>query len=48
LGDLGVEFEKILLQATLAFTKGRKQEAARRIGWSRNTLARKLKELNID
>ena len=48
LGDLGVEFEKILLQATLAFTRGRKQEAARRIGWSRNTLTRKLKELKID
>ena len=48
LGDFGVEFERILLQATLAFTRGRKQEAARRIGWSRNTLARKLKELEID
>ena len=48
LGDFGVEFERILLQATLAFTRGRKQEAARRIGWSRNTLARKLKELKID
>jgi DNA-binding NtrC family response regulator len=48
LGDLGAEFEKILLQATLAFTQGRKQEAARRIGWSRNTLTRKLKELKID
>ena len=48
LGHLGAEFERILLQATLAFTRGRKQEAALRIGWSRNTLARKLKELNID
>jgi DNA-binding NtrC family response regulator len=48
LGNLGAEFERILLQATLAFTRGRKQEAARRIGWSRNTLARKLKELRID
>ena len=48
LADFGVEFERILLQATLAFTRGRKQEAARRIGWSRNTLARKLKELKID
>ena len=48
LGDFGVEFERILLQATLEFTKGRKQEAARRIGWSRNTLARKLKELKIE
>ena len=48
LDDFGVEFERILLQATLAFTRGRKQEAARRIGWSRNTLARKLKELKVD
>ena len=48
LGHLGAEFERILLQATLAFTGGRKQEAALRIGWSRNSLARKLKELNID
>ena len=48
LGHLGAEFERILLQATLDFTRGRKQEAARRIGWSRNTLARKLKELKID
>jgi len=48
LAYFGVEFERILLQATLAFTRGRKQEAAHRIGWSRNTLARKLKELKID
>ena len=48
LGDFGAEFERILLQAALAFTRGRKQEAARRIGWSRNTLTRKLKELKID
>ena len=48
LGHLGAEFERILLQATLAFTRGRKQEAARRIGWSRNTLTRKLKDLAID
>ena len=48
LGHLGAEFERILLQATLTFTRGRKQEAALRIGWSRNTLARKLKELKID
>ena len=48
LGDLGPEFERILLRAVLAFTGGRKQEAARRIGWGRNTLTRKLKELEID
>ena len=48
LADLGPEFERILLQAALAFTGGRKQEAARWIGWGRNTLTRKLKELEID
>ena len=48
MGDFGVEFERVLLQVALAFTGGRKQEAARRIGWSRNTLARKLKELKIN
>jgi len=48
LQSFGGEFEKVLLQATLASTRGRKQAAARRIGWSRNTLARKLKELKIE
>ena len=48
LAHYGVEFERILLQPTLAFTRGRKQEAARWIGWGRNTLTRKLKELEID
>jgi two-component system nitrogen regulation response regulator GlnG len=48
LDDLQSEFEQILLQTVLAFTGGRKQEAARWIGWSRNTLTRKLKELEID
>ncbi len=48
MGDLGADFERILLQGALSFTRGRRQEAARRIGWSRNTLARKLKELKIN
>ena len=43
--QLGPEFERVLLQTTLEFTDGRKQVAAQRIGWGRNTLARKLKEL---
>ncbi|KLV07791.1 nitrogen regulation protein NR(I) [Photobacterium aquae] len=41
------EFEKVLLEAALDFTHGHKQEAARLLGWGRNTLTRKLKELNI-
>ena len=48
LETLNPEFERILLQAALAHTGGRKQEAAVRLGWGRNTLTRKLKELGLD
>ena len=41
------EFEKILLERALHFTQGRKQEAAIKLGWGRNTLTRKLKELDL-
>jgi len=41
------EFEKVLIQSALANTKGHKQEAAIKLGWGRNTLTRKLKDLNI-
>ena len=41
------EFEKILLESALNFTQGRKQEAATKLGWGRNTLTRKLKELDF-
>ncbi len=40
-------FEKILLERALLFTHGHKQEAAKKLGWGRNTLTRKLKELNL-
>ncbi|OUS29895.1 nitrogen regulation protein NR(I) [Thalassotalea sp. 42_200_T64] len=39
------EFEKICLDRALNFTHGHKQEAAKKLGWGRNTLTRKLKEL---
>ncbi|SJL84806.1 nitrogen regulation protein NR(I) [Vibrio palustris] len=39
------EFERILLEAALTHTNGHKQEAAKVLGWGRNTLTRKLKEL---
>jgi two-component system nitrogen regulation response regulator GlnG len=39
------EFERILLEAALEHTNGHKQEAAKVLGWGRNTLTRKLKEL---
>ena len=48
LGEMGPQFERVLLQTALSFTRGRKQEAARRLGWGRNTLTRKLKELQVD
>lgn len=41
------EFEKIMLERALLFTQGHKQDAAKKLGWGRNTLTRKLKELNI-
>jgi two-component system nitrogen regulation response regulator GlnG len=39
------EFERILLEAALTHTNGHKQDAAKVLGWGRNTLTRKLKEL---
>ncbi|MDP4535054.1 nitrogen regulation protein NR(I) [Alkalimonas collagenimarina] len=39
--------EGIALQQALQFTHGHKQEAARCLGWGRNTLTRKLKELEL-
>lgn len=48
LEKLNPEFERILLQAALAHTGGRKQEAALKLGWGRNTLTRKLKELGLE
>ena len=38
-------FERTLLDCALEATHGRKQDAARLLGWGRNTLTRKLKEL---
>jgi len=47
LGQLLPEFEKIMLQSALKHTQGKKHEAAKLLGWGRNTLTRKLKELNL-
>jgi two-component system nitrogen regulation response regulator GlnG len=48
LDDLRIVFERILLSEALNFTQGHRQQAAKRLGWGRNTLTRKLKELNFD
>jgi two-component system nitrogen regulation response regulator GlnG len=42
-----LHFEQVLLTRALHHTQGHKQEAAKRLGWGRNTLSRKLKEFNI-
>jgi two-component system nitrogen regulation response regulator GlnG len=42
------EFEKALISVALNKAQGRKQEAARLLGWGRNTLTRKIKELGLD
>ncbi|HEX7964559.1 MAG TPA: nitrogen regulation protein NR(I) [Gammaproteobacteria bacterium] len=43
LADAEAEFERILMDAALARTGGRRQDAAKLLGWGRNTLTRKLK-----
>ena len=39
--------EKIIIEQALQHTSGRKQDAARLLGYGRNTLTRKIKELGI-
>lgn len=47
LNDAILDFERILLERALHYTHGHKQDAAKRLGWGRNTLTRKLKELEL-
>jgi two-component system nitrogen regulation response regulator GlnG len=41
-------FERIMIEVALSRTGGRRQDAARLLGWGRNTLTRKIKELEMD
>ncbi len=41
-------FERIMIEAALARTGGRRQDAAKLLGWGRNTLTRKIKELEME
>ncbi|MEM8562640.1 MAG: nitrogen regulation protein NR(I) [Pseudomonadota bacterium] len=38
-------FEQVMIEVALQHTQGRKRDAAELLGWGRNTLTRKLKEL---
>ena len=42
------KFERILIEEALKQTGGRRQEAAKLLGWGRNTLTRKIKLLGLD
>ena len=41
-------FETTMIEVALKATHGRRQEAAKLLGWGRNTLTRKIKELDLD
>ena len=41
-------FETTLIETALEHTGGRRRDAALRLGWGRNTLTRKIKELGLD
>ena len=48
LQDVVPRFEQILIETALKHTGGRRQDAARLLGWGRNTLTRKIKELGME
>ena len=47
LGEALPKFERIMIEAALQHTRGKRQEAAKLLGWGRNTLTRKIKELDL-
>ena len=47
LNEVVPRFERIMIEAALAQTGGRRQDAAKLLGWGRNTLTRKIKELGL-
>jgi two-component system nitrogen regulation response regulator GlnG len=47
LQDAVPAFEKVMIEVALQHTQGRKRDAAQLLGWGRNTLTRKIKELDL-
>ena len=41
-------FERVMIETALKHTAGRRRDAAELLGWGRNTLTRKIKELGLD
>ncbi len=48
LRDAVPRFETILIEEALKKSGGRRQDAAKLLGWGRNTLTRKIKQLELD
>ena len=42
------QFERIMIETALSHTHGRRRDAANLLGWGRNTLTRKIKELGME
>ncbi len=40
-------FERVMIEAAMEQSRGRRQEAAKLLGWGRNTLTRKIKDLGM-
>lgn len=47
LAEAGPQFERALIEVGLEVCRGQRQMTARRLGWGRNTLTRKIRELGI-
>ena len=47
LGEALPKFERIMIEAALQKTRGKRQEAAKLLGWGRNTLTRKINDLKL-
>ncbi|WP_304439638.1 helix-turn-helix domain-containing protein, partial [Oleiphilus sp. HI0123] len=41
------QFERIMIDTALNHTGGRRRDASQLLGWGRNTLTRKIKELDM-
>ncbi|MEK6748443.1 MAG: helix-turn-helix domain-containing protein, partial [Pseudomonadota bacterium] len=41
-------FERIMIETAMQRAGGHRQDAAKLLGWGRNTLTRKIKELGLE
>ncbi|MCG8011225.1 MAG: nitrogen regulation protein NR(I), partial [Candidatus Thiodiazotropha weberae] len=48
LNEAEPDFETVMIETALEHTAGKRQDAARLLGWGRNTLTRKIKELGME